>query len=126
QDDETFTSTMFLNEDQPEKQLDKDEFQEAGSMAAFWTQEIKVNMGKAVDASLVVTKSSGTKSEMQDESSMSGNNTDADDAYIRPVYDEEPMAEVELIAECNVFAIGQQYTKQPEFNNEGVVDQYTE
>ncbi|GJY40191.1 hypothetical protein Tco_0427461, partial [Tanacetum coccineum] len=57
------------------------------------TQEIKVNMGKAVDASLVVTKSSGTKSEVQDESSMSGNNTDADDAYIRPVYDEEPMAE---------------------------------
>ncbi|GKA28008.1 hypothetical protein Tco_0714176 [Tanacetum coccineum] len=36
QDDETFTSTMFLNVDQLQKQLDKDEFQEDGSMAAFW------------------------------------------------------------------------------------------
>ncbi|GJX77238.1 hypothetical protein Tco_0324049 [Tanacetum coccineum] len=36
QDDETFTSMMFLNMDQLQKQLDKDEFQEDGSMAAFW------------------------------------------------------------------------------------------
>ncbi|GJY45391.1 hypothetical protein Tco_0434454 [Tanacetum coccineum] len=36
QDDETFTSTMFLNVDQLQKQLDKYEFQEDGSMAAFW------------------------------------------------------------------------------------------
>ncbi|GJS30828.1 hypothetical protein Tco_0491448 [Tanacetum coccineum] len=35
-DDDTFTSTMFLNVDQLQKQLDKDEFQEDGSMAAFW------------------------------------------------------------------------------------------
>ncbi|GKC60644.1 hypothetical protein Tco_1088242 [Tanacetum coccineum] len=35
QDVETFTSTMFLYVDQLEKQLDKDEFQEDGSMAAF-------------------------------------------------------------------------------------------
>ncbi|GJW03329.1 hypothetical protein Tco_1562185 [Tanacetum coccineum] len=32
---ETFTSTMFLYVDQLEKQLDKEEFQEDGSMAAF-------------------------------------------------------------------------------------------
>ncbi|GJZ33331.1 hypothetical protein Tco_0578767 [Tanacetum coccineum] len=36
QDNETFTSTMLLNVDQLQKQLDVDEFQEDGSMAAFW------------------------------------------------------------------------------------------
>ncbi|GKA34937.1 hypothetical protein Tco_0721366, partial [Tanacetum coccineum] len=37
QDAETFTTMMFLNVDQLEKQLDKNEFQlEDGSMAAFW------------------------------------------------------------------------------------------
>ncbi|GJU84421.1 hypothetical protein Tco_1291967 [Tanacetum coccineum] len=36
QDVETFTSTMFLYVDQLEKQLDKDEFQEDGSIASFW------------------------------------------------------------------------------------------
>ncbi|GKC04588.1 hypothetical protein Tco_0996198 [Tanacetum coccineum] len=35
QDAMNFTSTMFLNVDQLEKQLNKDEFQEDGSMAAF-------------------------------------------------------------------------------------------
>ncbi|GJU19115.1 hypothetical protein Tco_1147081 [Tanacetum coccineum] len=35
QDVDTFTSTMLLNVDQLQKQLDKDEFQEDGSIAAF-------------------------------------------------------------------------------------------
>nr|GFB56130.1 hypothetical protein [Tanacetum cinerariifolium] len=35
QDADTFTSTMLLNVDQLQKQLDKDEFQEDGSMVAF-------------------------------------------------------------------------------------------
>ncbi|GJT64233.1 hypothetical protein Tco_1015713 [Tanacetum coccineum] len=52
----------------------------------------------------------GTESEVQDESSRSGNDTDADDVDIRPIYDEEPMTEVQLTAECNIFAIGQQHT----------------
>ncbi|GJZ86927.1 hypothetical protein Tco_0658537 [Tanacetum coccineum] len=91
QDDDTFTSTMFLNIDQLQKQLDKDKFQEDGSM--MQTQESKVDMGKALDADLVVTKSSGTESKVQDERSRSGNDTDTDGAYIRPIYDEEPMAE---------------------------------
>ncbi|GJW85933.1 hypothetical protein Tco_0159078 [Tanacetum coccineum] len=38
------------------------------------TQESKIDMGKAIDADLVVTESSGTKSEIQ------------------PIYDEEPLA----------------------------------
>ncbi|GKA14558.1 putative reverse transcriptase domain-containing protein [Tanacetum coccineum] len=58
------------------------------------------------------------ESEVQDDSSRSGNNTDADDANIRPIYDEEPMAEVQLTAECNIFAIGQQHAEQPKIINE--------
>ncbi|GJS90413.1 hypothetical protein Tco_0773049 [Tanacetum coccineum] len=69
-------------------------------------------------------ESNGTKSEVQDKSSRSGNDTDADDADIRPIYDEEPMSEVQLNAECNIFAIGQQHTEQPKIINEGRVDQY--
>ncbi|GJX06392.1 hypothetical protein Tco_0194324 [Tanacetum coccineum] len=139
QDNETFTSTMLLNVDQLQKQLDKDEFQEDGSMTAFWvvqhfrdtllqhlgnvkksvaertrhqrqyerrvnkrqmqTQESKIDMGKALDADLVDTESIRTDSTMQDDNSRSGNDTDADEADIGPIYDEEPMAEVQLTAE---------------------------
>nr|GEU63497.1 hypothetical protein [Tanacetum cinerariifolium] len=88
------------------------------------TQESKINTGKVVVAGLVVIESSGTESEVQDNSS--DNDTDADDADIRPIYNDEPMAEVQLTVECNIFAIGQQHTKQPEIINEGMVDQYTE
>nr|GEW38560.1 hypothetical protein [Tanacetum cinerariifolium] len=96
---------MLLNVDRLQKQLDKDEFQEDGSMTAFWvydrrvnkgqlqTQESKIDTGKAVDGDLVVIKSSGTESEVQDDSSRLRNDTDADDADIRPIYDEEPMVE---------------------------------
>ncbi|GJW69638.1 hypothetical protein Tco_0126555 [Tanacetum coccineum] len=187
QDVDTFTRTMLLNVDQLQKQLDKDEFQEDGSMTAFWvvnnqfqkfidskftldydsqmtdtyfveytglevqhfrdtllqhlgnvkksvaertrhqrqyerrvnkrqmqTQESKIDTGKALDADLVDTESIRTDSTVQDDNSRSGNDTDADDADIRPIYDEEPMAEVQLTAECNIFAIGQQHTEQPE------------
>ncbi|GJT94661.1 hypothetical protein Tco_1090179 [Tanacetum coccineum] len=88
-------------------------------------QESKTDTGKALVVELVVTESSGTESEVQDDSSRSGNDTDADDTDIRPVYDKEPMAEVQLIAERNIFATGQQHTKQLEIINEGRVDQYT-
>ncbi|GKA09693.1 hypothetical protein Tco_0689126 [Tanacetum coccineum] len=135
---------MLLNVDQLQKQLDKDEFQEDGSMTAFWvvnnqfqkfinskftldydsqmtdtyfveyiqtsrqyerrvnkrqmqTQESKIDTGKALDADLVDTESIRTDSTVQDDSSRSGNDTDADDADIRPIYDEEPMAEFSLI-----------------------------
>nr|GEU56847.1 hypothetical protein [Tanacetum cinerariifolium] len=55
----------------------------------------------------------------RDTSSRSGNDAHDDDADIIPIYDEEPIAEVQTTAKINVFAIGQQHTKQPEFNNEG-------
>ncbi|GKB41865.1 hypothetical protein Tco_0886807, partial [Tanacetum coccineum] len=154
---------MLLNVDQLQKQLDKDEFQEDGSMTAFWmvqhfrdtllqhlgnvkksvaertrhqrqyerrvnkrqmqTQKSKIDTGNALDADLVDTESIRTASTVQDDSNRSGNDTDAD---IRPIYDEEPMAEVQLTVGCNIFAIGQQHTEQPEIINEGRVDQYPE
>nr|GEV06715.1 hypothetical protein [Tanacetum cinerariifolium] len=64
--------------------------------------------------------------EKQDTSSSLGSNVDVDDADIKLVYDEEPMAEVPLIADTNVFATRQHYTEQPKFNNEGEVDQNAE
>nr|GFC35092.1 hypothetical protein [Tanacetum cinerariifolium] len=78
---------------------------------------------KALDASLVDTESSGIESKEHDTSSRSRNDAHADDADIRPVYDEEPMAEVQTTAVINVFATGQQHTEQLEFNNKGEVDQ---
>ncbi|GKG16101.1 hypothetical protein Tco_0358424 [Tanacetum coccineum] len=100
------------------------------------TQESKIDTGKVVDVDLVFIESSGTELEVQDDSSRSGNeidvddtdadDTDADDTKIRPIYDEEPMTEVQLTAGCNIFAIGQQHTEQPEIINDGRVDQYPE
>nr|GEU96174.1 hypothetical protein [Tanacetum cinerariifolium] len=197
QDVGTFTGTMFLNMDQLEKQLDKEEFQVIGSMAAFkvldtqfqmflmshiylddeyvvmtrnyflqytqleilefcdtliqhiesvkksideralhkreydtrvnerqmQTTQEKVDTSKALDASLVDTENKGKESKEQDTSSSSGNDAHADNAYIRPIYNEEPMVYVQMTIEINVFATGQQHTEQPEFNNEGEVDQ---
>ncbi|GKG52046.1 hypothetical protein Tco_0544684, partial [Tanacetum coccineum] len=57
------------------------------------TTEEKVDMSKALDASLVYTESSGTESGKHDTSSSSENDVDADDADIKPVYEEEPMVE---------------------------------
>nr|GEU54192.1 hypothetical protein [Tanacetum cinerariifolium] len=83
------------------------------------TIEEKVDTSKALDASSVDTESNRTESKEQDTSSRSGNDAHDDDADIRPIYDEEPKAEVQTTAEIDVFAIGQQHTEQAEFNNEG-------
>ncbi|GJU81140.1 hypothetical protein Tco_1283505 [Tanacetum coccineum] len=181
QDVKAFIDIMFLNMDQLEKQLDKEDFQEIGSMASFkvletqfkmfiksrmymddeyvvmtrnyflqytqleipefrdtliqhtesvkksidvrakhkqeynsWvnerqmqTTEEKVDSRKLLDASLVDTESSRTSLKEQDTSSKSGNDAHADDADIRPIYDEEPIVEVHTTAEINIFATGQ-------------------
>ncbi|GKD58141.1 hypothetical protein Tco_1295650 [Tanacetum coccineum] len=66
------------------------------------TTEDKVDSSKALDASLVDTESSGTTLKEQDTSSRSGNDAHADDADIRPIYDEEPMAEVDQnVEQCH-------------------------
>nr|GEX38605.1 hypothetical protein [Tanacetum cinerariifolium] len=60
------------------------------------TKESKIDTGKALDASLVIMECSGTEFGKQDTSSRSGNDTYINDADIRPIYDEEPMAEMKL------------------------------
>ncbi|GKB70551.1 hypothetical protein Tco_0931963 [Tanacetum coccineum] len=118
QDDDTFTSMMFLNVDQLQKQLGKmivrsgfhgqpfrkvrlqknkssNTDDERVNKRQMQTQESKIDTDKIVDADLVVTERSGTESEVQDDNNRSWNDTDADDADIRPIYDEEPMVEVE-------------------------------
>nr|GEW28009.1 hypothetical protein [Tanacetum cinerariifolium] len=55
--------------------------------------------------------------EFKDTSSKSGNDADVD----KPVYDEEPMTEVQLTAECNICTKRQQDNEQREIINEGRV-----
>ncbi|GJY43520.1 hypothetical protein Tco_0431733 [Tanacetum coccineum] len=173
QDIKTFTGTMFLNVDQLEKQLDKEEFQEIGSMASFKVLESQFQMfiksriyldGEYVVMTrnyflqytqleipefcdtLIQHMESVKKSidkralhkreydnwvnerQMQtiEEKVDTSKALDANNADIRPIYDEEPMAEVQPTAEINISATGQQHTEQPEFNNEGEVDQNAE
>nr|GEX31991.1 reverse transcriptase domain-containing protein [Tanacetum cinerariifolium] len=123
---------MFLNAEQLENQLDKEDFQEIGSMAAFkYTQQsilefrdIRMQHLESIKKSIdkrVQLKRYRTESKEQDTRSRSGNDAHDDVADIRPIYDEEPMAEVQTTAEIDVFAIGKQHTDQLEFNNEGGV-----
>ncbi|GJS31219.1 hypothetical protein Tco_0491839 [Tanacetum coccineum] len=82
-------------------------------------QEEKVDMHEAVDDGLVVTESSETKPDKQDTRSSSGNyTTQAVDADIGPVNDEEPFAEVQLTALHNILANEQQHTEQSKPNYE--------
>ncbi|GJS71563.1 hypothetical protein Tco_0704404 [Tanacetum coccineum] len=131
--------TMFLNMDQLEKQLDKEEFQEIGSTASFKVLETQFQMfiksriyldDEYVDMNtqqiLHYTRLEFQNSGHTDSSNGIWNDAQADDAYMRPIYDEEPMAEVQTTAEINIFATGQQHTEQLEFNNEGEVDQHAE
>ncbi|GJU56938.1 hypothetical protein Tco_1234704 [Tanacetum coccineum] len=74
------------------------------------TKEEKVDSSKALDASLVIIESIRTESKEQDTSSRSGNDAHVDDADIKPIYDEEPMVEIQTTAEINIFATGQQHT----------------
>ncbi|GJX31800.1 hypothetical protein Tco_0241655 [Tanacetum coccineum] len=64
--------------------------------------------------------------ESEIDTAVSGNETYAEMQKSNPFMTKEPMAEVQLTAECNIFAIGQQHTEQPEIINEGRVDQYPE
>ncbi|GJU60475.1 hypothetical protein Tco_1238241 [Tanacetum coccineum] len=122
QDVDTFTRTMLLHVDQLQKQLDKDKFQEDGSMTAFWV--VNNQFQKFIDSKFTLdydsqmtdtyfveytrievqhfrdtllqhlgnvkksvaerTQSIRTDSTVQDDNSRSGNDTDADDADIRP------------------------------------------
>ncbi|GJS45627.1 hypothetical protein Tco_0595748 [Tanacetum coccineum] len=109
-----------------ERAKHKEEYNSWVNERKMQTTEDKVDSGKALDASLVDTESSGTSLKEQDTSNRSGNDVHADDVDIRPIYDEEPKVEVQKTTEINIFATGQQHTEQPEFNNEGKVDKNVE
>nr|GEV49363.1 hypothetical protein [Tanacetum cinerariifolium] len=109
-----------------ERALHKREYDNRVNKRPMQTKEEKVNTSKALDASLVNTESNRTKSREQDTSSSSRNDAYVDDVNIRPIYDKEPIAKVQTAAEINVSAIGQQHVEQPDFNNDGEVDQNAE
>ncbi|GKA90778.1 hypothetical protein Tco_0812648 [Tanacetum coccineum] len=118
-----FRDTLIQHMEYVKKSIDKRalhkrEYDSRVNERQMQTTEEKVDTSKSLDASLVNTESSRTKSRKQDTSNSSGNDVDDDDADIKPVYDEEPMAEVQLTAKINVLATGQQHSEQPEFNNE--------
>nr|GEY06912.1 hypothetical protein [Tanacetum cinerariifolium] len=73
--------------------LHKREYDSWVNETQMHTIEEKVDTSKALDASLVDTENSETESKKKDTSSKSRNDAHADDAYIRPIYDEEPMTE---------------------------------
>ncbi|GKD87675.1 hypothetical protein Tco_1358829, partial [Tanacetum coccineum] len=107
QDVETFIGTMFLNMDQLEMKLDNEEFQDIGSMAAFKIPEFHdtliqhmESVKKSIDKralhkreydNKVNERQMQTTEEKVDTSKPLDDN--ADDADIKPVYDEVPMAE---------------------------------
>ncbi|GJV84036.1 hypothetical protein Tco_1523934 [Tanacetum coccineum] len=78
------------------------------------SKDVQINLVQAVDANLVVTESSRTKLDKQDTSSRSGNDVNTEDAVIRPVNDQELLAEVQLTAQHNVLANEQQHYMQSE------------
>nr|GEU37531.1 UBN2 domain-containing protein [Tanacetum cinerariifolium] len=93
-----FYDTLIQHMESVKKSIDeraqhKQEYDSMVNERQMPTIEEKVDTSNALDASLVDTKSSGTESREQDISSRSGNDAHADDADIRPIYDEEPMAE---------------------------------
>ncbi|GKD58451.1 hypothetical protein Tco_1295960 [Tanacetum coccineum] len=96
----------FVKKSIDERALHKKEYDTRVNERKIQTTDEKVETCKALDASLVNTASSGTKAVEQDISSRLGNDAHADDAYIRPIYDEETMAEVQLIVDHNIFATG--------------------
>ncbi|GJR15294.1 hypothetical protein Tco_0797946 [Tanacetum coccineum] len=127
--------TIFLNMDQLEKQLDKEEFQEIGSIAAFKIPEFcdtlmqhMESVKKSINERALHKREYDTRVNERQMKITKGTvyMCKALDDNIRPIYDEEPMAEVQLIVDNNVFSTRQHHTEQPEFNNEGEVDQNAE
>nr|GEU46184.1 hypothetical protein [Tanacetum cinerariifolium] len=62
----------------------------------------KVDTSNALGASLVNIESSGTESNEQDTCIRSGNDAHTDDADIKPIYDEEPMAKPRFASQVDV------------------------
>ncbi|GJY95119.1 hypothetical protein Tco_0511480 [Tanacetum coccineum] len=103
--------------DQLEKQPDKEEFKRLESkllLSKIYTQleipefhDTLIQHMESVKKSIDERAQHKQEYESRDTSSRSKNDAHADDADIKPIYDEEPMVEVQLIADHNVFATGQ-------------------
>ncbi|GJW95312.1 hypothetical protein Tco_0174984 [Tanacetum coccineum] len=95
-----FRDTLIQHMEYVKKSIDeraphKRDYDSRGNERQMQTTEEKIDTSKALDVILVHTESSGTEFEKQDTSSRSRNDAYADDADIRPIYDEEPMAKSE-------------------------------
>ncbi|GJW06294.1 hypothetical protein Tco_1568717 [Tanacetum coccineum] len=99
-----FRDTLVQHMESVKKSIDeraqhKQEYDSRTNKRQMQSTEGKVDSSKALDASLVVAKCSGTKSDKQDTSSSLGNYlTHVVDADIRPVNDQVSFAEVQLTA----------------------------
>ncbi|GJX69869.1 hypothetical protein Tco_0307040 [Tanacetum coccineum] len=93
-----FRDTLIQHMEYVKKSIDKRalhkrEYDSWVNERQMQTTEGEVDTSKALDASMVNTESSGTASREQDTNSRPWNDAHANDADIRPIYDEEPMAE---------------------------------
>ncbi|GJT74537.1 reverse transcriptase domain-containing protein [Tanacetum coccineum] len=99
-----FRDTLIQNMDYVKKSIEKRplhkmEYDSRVNERLMQTTEEKVDSSKALDASLVIIESNGTESQEQDTSSRSGNDAHVNNADIIPIYNEEPMDEVDQNAE---------------------------
>ncbi|GKC10263.1 hypothetical protein Tco_1001873 [Tanacetum coccineum] len=109
QDVETFTGTMFLNMDQLEKQLDNEEFQEIGSMAAFKIPEFR--------DTLIQHMESVKKSIVEREQHKREYDNRVNERQMQTT--EEKVNTSKALDASLVDTEIQQHTEHPEFNNEG-------
>ncbi|GJU06411.1 hypothetical protein Tco_1122841 [Tanacetum coccineum] len=133
QDVETFIGTMFLNVDQLEKQLDKEEFQEIGSMASFKVLETQFQMFIKsriyLDDEFVVMTRNYFLQYTQLAILEFRDTLIQHMESVKKLIDERAKNKQEKQwdsierARYQAKQIRQQHTEQPEFNNEGEVDQ---
>ncbi|GKC07882.1 hypothetical protein Tco_0999492 [Tanacetum coccineum] len=100
---------MFLNVEQLQKQFDKEEFQEIESMDAF--RVLKTQFHMFINSQFSLDDDDGQMTSKVNERQMQTNEGKVDtckaldasfvdtESNIKPVYEEEPMAEVQLTAE---------------------------
>ncbi|GJU71090.1 hypothetical protein Tco_1262495 [Tanacetum coccineum] len=116
QDVHTFINTMFLNVDQLEKQLDKEEFQEIGSMAAF--RVLKTQFQKFINSRISLDDDDGLMTRKEYDNMVND----------RQMQTTEEKVDTSKALDASLVDIEskQQHTEQPKFINEGKVDQNAE
>ncbi|GJX24698.1 hypothetical protein Tco_0230994 [Tanacetum coccineum] len=156
QDVDTFTRTMLLNVDQLQKQLDKDEFQEDGSMTAFWVKVLVGNTTGRIEVqhfrdtllqhlgnvkkSMLIEKRIRMLDLVDTEIALGRLNNvargQAAGQGMIQIADDEMMQDIDpfmtkshgevQLTAEGILVSGQQHTEQPEIIVEGRVDQYPE